>query len=97
MSELKFMEDVKIILKEDSEKYLYINPDMLSSEIIDMVAKQIYPVMDKILSIFIQASTIDPENSVCITTTCWDGTSVQKIVGRHTKDGDYERISVDFM
>ena len=97
MQTLKFDVKAKIVLKEASDKYLNIQPHQLSTEILDMLAKQIYVGMDKILSVVITASSVDPENSILISTVCWDGNTVQRIIGKHTIAGDYERISVDFM
>lgn len=97
MNDLRFIDNARIVLTVSPDVYVPITPDQLSAELKKMINKQIYPDQDLILGVHIQASCSDPTNSVTINTTCWDGGSVQRVIGRHSTDGEYEKLSVDFM
>lgn len=97
MDDLRFIDNARIVLTVSHDVYVPIAPDQLSAEIEKMIRKQIYPDQDLILGVHIQASSSDPTNCVSVNTVCWDGHTVQRVIGRHSTDGEYEKLSVDFM
>lgn len=97
MTKLKFIDNARITLKVNDDEVLYLKQNQLSDEIIDMISKQIYPGYDLILSLYISQSSMDPEHSISLISVCWDGTTVQRIHGRHTDNGNYEKLVTDFM
>ena len=97
MNDLRFIDNARIVLTVSPDVYVPITQDQLSAELKKMINKQIYPDQDLILGVHIQASSSDPTNSVIVNTTCWDGGAVQRVIGRHSIDGEYEKLSVDFM
>lgn len=96
MNDLRFIDNVNIILSVKPGTYVNIKPDQLSENLRGMIAKQIYPSQDLILKVHISPSSLDPEHSVSIATVCWDGRSTQYVHGKHTDDGTYERIAFNF-
>lgn len=97
MDELRFIDNARIVLTVSPDVYVPITKDQLSAELKKMIKKQVYPNQDLILGVHIQTSSSDPTNSVTVNTVCWDGGSVQRVIGRHSTDGEYEKLSVDFM
>ena len=94
LTKVNFIDNVRIIIKVNTDNYIYIKPDQLSETLIDMIAKQIVPSMDLLLYVLIQESSV-AENAVVINTTTWDGSVCERRIYRHYANGTFEEVSRD--